>query len=140
MTGRAAFLKRWWSPEGASSNPLLADLYRAHLIAAFGGACAFGLGPFIIIAALVLHHPALGFSPVIAMIALSLFGSAAAHGFTIRIVLHLGQWTRGKRAPVSRIEHPAQFWMRVALLALFLAVKAAGAAELAYLAVKLAHL
>jgi hypothetical protein len=139
MVRRAHFLQRLWFPEGAKANPPLADIYRANLVVIFGWACAFGIGPFIIIAALVLHHAAYGFAPVIAMIALSLLGSAAVDGFRIRLVLQLGKWTRGKRAPIDRVEQPVQYWTWIALLTLILVAKAAGAAVLAYVVLKLAR-
>jgi len=139
MIRRAHFLERLEFPEGAKANPPLANIYRARAFALFFWALAFGLGPFIIITALVLHHAAFGFAPVIAMVALSLLGLAARDGLTIRLVLHLGKWTRGKRTPIHRVEQPVQYWTRIALLALTLVAHAAGAATLAYVALKLVH-
>lgn len=139
MIRRAHFFERLWFPDGAKANPALADIYRANLVTIFGWACAFGIGPFIIIAALVLHHAAYGFAPVIAMVALSLLGSAAVDGFRVRLVLRLGKMTRGKRTPIHSVEQPVEYWTRIALQALILAAKAAGAATLAYVALKLVH-
>ena len=140
MIRRAHFLERLWSPEGAKANPPLADIYRANLVVIFGWACAFGIGPFVIIAALVLHHAAYGFAPVIAMVALSLLGSAAVDGFRVRLVLQLGKMTRGTRKSIHRAEQPVGYWTRIALQALIFSAKAAGAALLAYVALKLVHL
>jgi len=118
---------------------MLADIYRANLVVIFGWACAFGVGPFIIIAALVLHHAAYGFAPVIAMVGLSMLGSAAVDGLRVRLHLQSRRLTNGIDAPNHFADQPPGFWLRNGFQGLISIAKAAGGVFLAYIALTLVH-
>lgn len=119
---------------GPSGNYL-----RALVIRAFLSSCLIGLGPFIIIGAVVTHHGGVGVAVVIALVALYLLSSAAADCIKIQYVLKAGYWTCRDQTRIERSADPDQYWRRFLTPGLGIALKATGAVMLGYLALQLGH-
>jgi hypothetical protein len=123
---------------GGSGPP--GNYQRALVLSVFFFSCAIGLGPFIIIAAIVLHRGALGFAVVLGFVSLNALAQAAAVAIKIQYVLAVGYWSRRDGTRIQRSDAPSQYRSRFLWPAVELAINAAGAVVLGYMAFYLAHL
>jgi len=127
--------KSMWTPSAAVGNaPFLAFL-RASFVNGLLSICTMVLLPAIILL-WILFHFQYAFTIGIVVLAIKLFSTSVLQIFQINLAFHLGHWTGWKRETIRRDGQTFHYWARTAMHMVILAIYAAAAAFLFWIAIR----